>query len=74
MSIFFSENSRGAPTVVNIYIRKENAKKQTGSLEKIKEEELKEGPEDPGLSRREERGKRTGPSLILKMFGVMVGT
>jgi hypothetical protein len=30
MSIFFSENSRGAPTVVNIYIRKEKAKNQTG--------------------------------------------
>ena len=61
-------------TVGEAYIRKEKAKSKQVSLQKIKEEELKEGPEDPGLSRREERGKRTGPSLIPKMFGVMVGT
>ena len=61
-------------TVGEAYIRKEKAKSKQVSLQKIKEEELKEGPEDPDLSRREERGKRTGPSLIPKMFGVMVGT
>ena len=60
-------------TVGEAYIRKEKAKSKQVSLQKIKEEELKDGPEEPGLSRREERGKRTGTSLIPKMFGVMVG-
>ena len=41
-------------TVGEAYIRKEKAKSKQVSLQKIKEEELKDGPEEPG-ERKEEK-------------------